>query len=35
MSAVLKELPNVTDFQPIRVFDIEGKVTDHHRLPER
>ena len=35
MSAVLKELPNVADFQPIRVFDIEGKVTDHHRLPER
>jgi hypothetical protein len=35
MSAVLKELPNVADFQPIRVFDSEGKATDHYRLPER
>lgn len=35
MSAVLKELVNVAEFQPIRVFDTEGKVTDHYCLPER
>ncbi len=35
MSAVLKELPNAPDIQPIRVFDTEGKATDHYRFPER
>lgn len=35
MSAVLKELSQIDDFQPIRVFDTEGKATDHYRTPER
>jgi hypothetical protein len=35
MSAVLNELSHVAAFEPIRVFDIEGKTTQHYCAPKR